>query len=76
MRRGHWHPPQCRICGRHRDDGYHISQTGLCLDHAKQRFEENFDAMQTMSGPYAAHWRRRMAAAVGAVLVDDAAEAT
>lgn len=71
MGRPHWHPPTCKVCGLGREDGVHVSQTGLCPDHSKQRFEANYDAMKTMSGPFARHWRERMAAAVGAVLLDE-----
>lgn len=39
---------------------------------AEQRIRGNMYGMVTMSGPYAQHWRKRMAASVGATLPDEA----
>lgn len=71
LKRPHFHPARCKVCGRHGSEVGGISQTGLCPEHSKQRFLDNLEAMKTMSGPYARNWRRRMAASVGALLVDD-----
>jgi hypothetical protein len=48
-----------------------LSWTRLCPEHSIERFNENMEGMLTMRGPYARHWRKRMAASVGAVLLDD-----
>jgi hypothetical protein len=36
-----------------------------------QRIEDTYDALTEKSGPELLHWRRRIAASVGAVLLDD-----
>lgn len=71
LKRPHFHPASCKVCGATADEVGAISQTGLCPDHSKERFLDNLDAMKTMSGPYAHNWRRAMAASVGGVLLDD-----
>ncbi len=45
-----------------------MSHNRLCADHARKRFADNLVAMKTMTGPFAHHWRVRMAASVGAVI--------
>lgn len=62
----------CRICGKSSDEVGPISWRGKCMDDAKERIAGNMYGMVTMSGPYAQHWRRRMAASVGATLPDEA----
>ena len=58
----------CRICGRHRDDVGELSHQRLCGFCAPARFEANLIALKTMNGPFAHHWRHRLAASVGAVI--------
>ena len=43
-----------------------MSHTRLCAEHSFQRFADNLDGLTTMSGPWALHWRKRIAASVGA----------
>ncbi len=45
-----------------------MSHTRLCGECSRERFVGNNIAMKTMSGPWAYHWRTRIAASVGAVL--------
>ncbi len=61
----------CRSCGRHVDECGELSHTRLCSACSVPRFTANLDAMRTMSGPYARRWRERMAASVGAQLLDE-----
>lgn len=68
---GRWHPSYCRVCGRTVAETGHISATGKCLDCAELLALENNAQMRAHSGPCFQHWRRRMAASVGAVLPDD-----
>jgi hypothetical protein len=58
----------CRGCGKHSDEVGPLSHTRLCSSCFGRRFTENLDSMKTMTGPFALHWRQRMAASVGAVL--------
>lgn len=48
-----------------------MSWSKLCKECGIVNFYANMEGMLTMQGPYATHWRRRMAASVGAVLVDE-----
>ncbi len=61
----------CRVCGRHRDEVGAISWTGKCQFCWPVIFEQNLDGLHYHAGPYFKHWRRGMAKAVGAVLLDD-----
>jgi hypothetical protein len=49
-----------------------LSARGKCSGCGRDRLNRNHDAMLTRSGPMFLHWRRRMAASVGAHLPDDA----
>jgi len=60
----------CKGCKRHVDEVGALSHTRLCGDCWPRRFEDNLTGLTTMSGPYALHWRQRIAASVGAVLPD------
>lgn len=62
---------RCVDCGKHDSEVGPISWSGLCSEDAKRRFEENLDGLHYHAGPYFTHWRRRSAAALGALLVDD-----
>jgi hypothetical protein len=61
----------CRECGRTVAEVGPLSWSRLCPDCSIRRLDENAIAMLTMQGPQVLHWRRRMAASVGAVLVDE-----
>ena len=71
MRRSHFHPSRCKVCGKKSDEAERISQTGLCGEHARERLLSNIEQMHERSGPNFHRWRRAMAACVGGVLVDD-----
>ncbi len=61
----------CKDCGRSSREVGALSWTRLCIECSERHFLENADAMKSMDGPYARHWRQRMAASVGAMLLDD-----
>jgi len=61
----------CKDCGRHVAQCGPLSHTRLCRPCWERREEENYDALTTRSGPYFHHWRTRIAASVGGVLLDD-----
>lgn len=61
----------CRVCGKHAREVGPISWAGYCSVHGPQVRDQANDDMHYHRGPYFDHWRRRMAASVGAVLVDD-----
>jgi hypothetical protein len=45
-----------------------MSHTRLCASCAERRFNDNLHSLVTMNGPFAKHWRTRIAASVGAVI--------
>lgn len=61
----------CRICNKHRDEVGDLSKRGKCLDCAKARQRDSIAQMRHHKGEVFDYWRRRHAAAVGGVLVDD-----
>jgi len=61
----------CRICGRHRSEVGLLSHGRLCGDCGPILKDANNDQLHEKRGPAFALWRRRMAASVGAVLLDD-----
>lgn len=61
----------CRYCGRHSGEVGTLSWSRQCTECGLIHFYANMEGMLTMTGHYASHWRRRMAASVGAVLVDE-----
>jgi hypothetical protein len=68
---GHAHYARCQVCGITREEYGLMSWTGLCGPCAKQRRLDNLEQMTTRSGPNFQKWRRRMAASVGGVILDD-----
>lgn len=52
----------------------HISQTGLCPPCSERAFVDNLVQLKTHRGPRFHYWRRRIAASVGGVIVDDLPE--
>lgn len=66
MKRSHWHPATCKVCGAHFESVGTISQTGLCPEHSLERMVDNLVQLKQHSGPRFDHWRRRIAASVGA----------
>jgi len=63
---------KCVVCGEPDKKVGALSWTGKCGTCARARLEANADQMHARSGPNFEHWRRRMAASVGGVLLDDA----
>ena len=61
----------CRFCGGHESEVGPISWRGYCKPHGVMIRDKANDDMHYHQGPYFDHWRRRMAASVGGVLVDD-----
>lgn len=51
-----------------------MSWTGLCVDCAKSHVCDNLDGIMGKTGPALLRWRRKVAASVGAVLIDDLPE--
>jgi len=71
MKKPRWHPPRCKVCGTDGKDAGGISATGLCLEHSHARFRANYYALKNHDGPEFQYWRQRIAASVGAGLLDD-----
>jgi len=66
-----WHGKRCRICGGTPDEVGPISGTGLCFQHADELRADNLTQLVEHKGPRFEHWRRQLAASVGATLPDD-----
>lgn len=64
----------CRECDRDVEECGALSSRGLCQECAHTRIRENIIHLSTHDGWYFEHWRRRHAAAVGGILVDDLIE--
>lgn len=62
---------RCRGCGQHARDVGTLSHTRLCVGCGLARIEHTYDDLTTHSGDAFQNWRRRIAASVGAVLLDD-----
>lgn len=65
---------RCRNCGAERRNGVEISWQGYCGTCGPAIRNQANDDMHYHRGHYFKHWRRAMAASVGAVLVDDIIE--
>jgi hypothetical protein len=61
----------CRSCGKHASEVGELSHTRLCVRCARARIEHNYDGLTEHTGPFFRHWRTRIAASVGGVLIDD-----
>jgi hypothetical protein len=48
-----------------------LSSTKLCVDCGLGRWTANHSQLKAHSGPWFDHWRRRVAASVGALPLDD-----
>ena len=62
---------RCRLCGRPSTLTGELSWQRLCEECGAERREANIDHLMNHRGEFFDHWRRKHAAAVGAVLVDD-----
>jgi hypothetical protein len=60
MKRPHFHPAQCKVCGISAQEAGGISQQGYCLAHSLERFAQNIEQLQARNGPYFEHWARRV----------------
>lgn len=72
MRRPHFHPARCKVCGVRGEECGGISQQGYCPEHGMERMVSNVVAMKTKRGPYAQWWAYKMAVSVGYAPLDDA----
>jgi hypothetical protein len=61
----------CRVCGRHADQVGELSHSRLCGDCGPVRLRDAVFEQKNHHGPVFQHWRTRIAASVGAVLLDD-----
>ena len=61
----------CKECGGHTSAVGPLSHTRLCRSCSIAREEQNFDGLKTHTGAAFLHWRRRIAASVGAGLLDE-----
>lgn len=69
--RGHFHPKNCKACGKHESEVGRISQRGHCIECALRKSAEQIMGMHTFTGEWALRWRRAVAASVGAILPED-----
>lgn len=65
------HKTFCRVCGEHRDVVGPMSARGKCDGCGAAHFRENYRQLHAHAGPWFEHWRRAVAASVGAVLIDE-----
>jgi len=65
----------CRNCGRHSAEVGELSHTRLCRDCGPAILAASVIEQVNHDGPTFQHWRRRIAASVGAVISDDARQA-
>lgn len=62
---------KCKRCRASASDCGPISWSGYCGRCGPEVFVANNDDLHNHAGPYFDHWRRAMAASVGAVLLDE-----
>ena len=65
----------CRICERHVSACGDLSKRGKCQDCALALMEANAVGIAAHTGPFFNYWRERMAASVGAKILDDRQDA-
>ena len=61
----------CHGCGREREPDERLSARGKCAACGTGRSEANALQLHAHEGEHFDHWRRRVAASVGAVLIDE-----
>lgn len=61
----------CVVCGGHVSEVGELSWTGKCARHSMEALTSNVVQMVEHRGPNFERWRQRMAASVGAVLLDE-----
>ena len=58
-----WHPASCKVCGARRP-WVHVSGTGLCPDHSRQRMETNLRSLHEKRGPAYRKWLKAIAQSI------------
>jgi hypothetical protein len=61
----------CRVCGKHADEVGELSHTRLCIPCGQSNLRAAVLEQKNHNGPTFQHWRRRIAASVGASILDD-----
>lgn len=61
----------CKICGRLREPDERFSARGKCPACGLGHCVDNAIQLHEHDGPWFEHWRRKVAASVGAVLLDE-----
>ena len=61
----------CRNCGRHASEVGEMSWTRLCIECSEEIKRMHDLQMHLHVGPHFERWRARMAASVGAILIED-----
>ena len=61
----------CKACGRHADEAGPLSHARLCAACGDSRNKRAALEQHNHNGEYFERWRRRIAASVGAVVLDD-----
>lgn len=62
---------KCKLCHGPVSDRDELTARGNHIDCAKAAMRANNVQLSEHRGPYFDHWRRRMAASVGGVLLDE-----
>jgi len=66
-----WTKPYCKLCERHTVECGSLSTRGKCKDCREAMEHLWTGSLHYHDGPVFLEWRRRVAASVGAVLLDD-----
>jgi len=59
------------VCGGQPHEVGPISGSGLCAEHALERFTDNLVQLVEHDGPRFEHWRKQLAKSVGFGLADE-----
>ena len=60
----------CRLCGKHVSEVGELSHTRLCVPCGQRQLRASVLEQRDHRGPIFQHWRTRIAASVGATLLD------
>jgi hypothetical protein len=69
LKRPHFHPAACKVCGRSAAEVGGISQQGFCPEHGLERFNANLEQLRDRTGPFYEHWAMRSLLAARRALV-------
>lgn len=61
----------CKDCGKTRTEVGHVTWRGYCGECGKRRMHTHNAQLHEHAGAHFEIWRQRMAASVGAILVED-----